>query len=118
MTGGLFRQLPEPLPNQKRFATLDCPALFRLPSKTFRPSNAEQKRRARCFRIEGSGNAPYAGHPEEMGFTSQERVMHRAIFVMDQSFFNLGCFYRVDVRSRSGRLIETHYVELREIAWC
>ena len=44
--------------------------------------------------------------------------MHRAIYVMEQSFFHLGCFYRVDVRSRSGRLIETHYIELREIAWC
>ncbi|SAK86374.1 hypothetical protein AWB81_04436 [Caballeronia arationis] len=44
--------------------------------------------------------------------------MHREIHVMQQSFFNLGCFYRVDVRSRSGRLIECHYVELREITWC
>jgi hypothetical protein len=45
-------------------------------------------------------------------------IMHRAIYVMQQSFFNLGCFYRVDIRSRSGRLIESHYVELRDIAWC
>lgn len=44
--------------------------------------------------------------------------MHRAIYVMQQSFFNLGCFYRVDIRSRTGRLIESHYVELRDIAWC
>jgi len=44
--------------------------------------------------------------------------MHRAIFVLDESYFSFGCFYRVDVRSYSGRLIETHYVRLSEIAWC
>jgi hypothetical protein len=44
--------------------------------------------------------------------------MHRAIYVMQQSFFHLGCFYRVDIRSRTGRLIERHYVELSRIAWC
>lgn len=44
--------------------------------------------------------------------------MHRAIFVVDQSFFSFGCFYRVDLRSHSGRLIATHYVQLSEIAWC
>ncbi|MGN6666667.1 MAG: hypothetical protein ACTHKH_06815 [Trinickia sp.] len=44
--------------------------------------------------------------------------MHRSIHVIDQSFFSFGCFYRVDVRSRSGRLIETHYVRLNDIAWC
>ncbi|WP_087660939.1 hypothetical protein [Caballeronia terrestris] len=48
----------------------------------------------------------------------REEIMHRAIYVMQQSFFNLGCFYRVDIRSRSGRLIESHYVELCDIAWC
>ncbi|SAK84421.1 hypothetical protein AWB75_05537 [Caballeronia catudaia] len=44
--------------------------------------------------------------------------MHRAIYVVDQSYFSFGCFYRVDLRSRSGRLIETHYVKFSEIAWC
>jgi hypothetical protein len=44
--------------------------------------------------------------------------MHRAIYVLDQSFFSFGCVYRVDVRSHSGRLIHTHYVRLNDIAWC
>ncbi|WP_267957162.1 hypothetical protein [Paraburkholderia sp. HP33-1] len=44
--------------------------------------------------------------------------MHRAIYIQDQSFFSLGCFYRVDLRSRSGRLIETHYVQFSDVAWC
>lgn len=44
--------------------------------------------------------------------------MHRAIYVLDQNYFSLGCFYRVDLRSRSGRLIETHYVQFNDVAWC
>lgn|GEM_PF-1322469 len=44
--------------------------------------------------------------------------MHRELFVLEHSFFSFGCIYRVDLRSRSGRLIETSYVKLSDIPWC
>jgi len=45
-------------------------------------------------------------------------IMHRELFVLEHSFFSFGCIYRVDLRSRSGRLIETSYVKLSDIPWC
>jgi hypothetical protein len=45
-------------------------------------------------------------------------MLFRTIQYFEARAFSLRPFYRFDVRSRTGRLIESHCIRLDDVVWC
>ena len=44
--------------------------------------------------------------------------MHRTIEYFEDRVLMTRPFFRLDVRTRTGRLIETRYIRLDDLVWC
>lgn len=45
-------------------------------------------------------------------------MLYRTIEYFEERILMARPFFRLDVRTRTGRLVETHYIQLDDVVWC